>query len=275
MKFSTLCLALSALASTSAFTVLPTTSQTTPAKTQLAVSGDGLSPGVTSKTADWDISKISPVVRIQGQTRHTWSMADSAKDVCQLCIKSTGRPLMNDIDLWVGPDWTPVTINCHSEDGKKYPIQTIVSTRSQTANLEIKNTGSHTYPLDAAVSYAIDPLASVRDDVAAEEGKYMEGGSVHHISFAPDVQQLQVLLQTEGKQLNAKVELLNGPNNVKQVFEIFTNNGLLNSLFVVFETPGDGNSIRVKNLATLEYPCNLYTKASKIVKPQDAIQLEW
>ncbi len=163
------------------------------------------------------------------------------------------------------PDWTPVTINAHSEDGRSYPIQTLVGTRNKAANLEVKNTGPYTMPIKAAVSYAVDPLASARERVAAEvDGRYMEGGSVYHHSFAPEIDQLQVLLSTEGKQLNAKIELLNGPNNVKQEFEIFTNNGLLNSLFIVFDTPGDGNAIRVKNLAPMEYPCMVYTQASKV-----------
>lgn len=196
-------------------------------------------------------------------------MADDTKEVVQIALHSNGRPINADIQLWIGPDWTPVTVHCHSEDGKDYPIQTLVGTRNKASNLEVMNTGPYTMPVKAAVSYAIEPLADARDKVAEEvEGKYMEGGSVHHLSFAPEIDQLQVLLKTEGKQLNAKVELLNGPNNVKQEFEIFTNNGELNSLFVIFDTPGEGNAIRVKNLAPLEYPCEVYTKASKVGKSQ-------
>lgn len=266
MKFSTI-FALSTLVSTSAFA--PISNGATPSKTQLALGPDGKSVGVTSKTADWGINQISPIVNIQGNTRHTWNMADNNKEVVQVAIQSAGRPLNADIQLWIGPDWTPVTLKAHSEDGKDYPIQTLVGTRNKAANLEIMNTGPHTMPIKAAVSYAIDPLASSRDRVADEvDGEYMDGGSVRHISFAPEIDQLQVLLKTSGKQLNAKIELLNGPNNVKQEFEIFTNNGELNSLFIVFDTPGEGNAIRVKNLATMEYPCELYTKASKVGKPQ-------
>jgi hypothetical protein len=266
MKFSTIGFLLSALASASAFAPSPTG---TTSKTQLALGPDGRSPGVTSKTADWDIKDISPNVNIQGNTRHTWNMADNSKEIVQIALHSTGRPLNADIQLWIGPDWTPVTVHAHSEDGKDYPIQTLVGTRNKAANLEVMNTGPYTMPIKAAVSYAIDPLASARDKVADEvEGKYMEGGSVFHLSFAPEIDQLQVLLKTEGKQLNAKVELLNGPNNVKQEYEIFTNNGELNSLFCVFDTPGEGNAIRVKNLAPLEYPCEVYTKASKVGKSQ-------
>ena len=53
----------------------------------------------------------------------------------------------------------------------------------------------------------------------------------------------------------AKIELLNAPNNPKQVYEVFTNNGDLNRLVVCFDVPDAGNTLRVVNLATVEFPC--------------------
>lgn len=267
-------LSLFAMASTSsAFTVLPSTSTSTSTSSPLNMIGQpylsGTSEGLVSKTSEWEMEKISPIVRVEGNTRHTWNMIDSSKEMAQVCLQSKGRPITADVQLWIGPDWTPVTINCHSEDGAAYPIQTLVGTRNKASNVEVRNTGPYTMPITAAVSYAIDPLASARDALPTSNDpnlvyKYMDGGQVYHHSFGPEVDQLQVLLKTEGKQLNAKVELLNGPNNVKQEIEVFTNNGELNALFMVFDTPGAGNAIRVKNLAPLEYPCEVYTKPSKI-----------
>ena len=259
MKFTSF-LVLSALTATNAFTVAPNAAST-PSTTQLSA----VSPGVTSKTADWNMNQISPIEKIEGTSRHTWSMSDPSREMVQVAMQSNGRPINADVELWVGPDWTPVKIHCHSEDGREYPVQTLVGTRNKMSNIEVLNTGPHTMPLSAAVSYAIEPLAGARQRVAQEtEGRYMEGGSVYHWSFAPEIDQLQVLLETEGKQLNARIELLNGPNNIKQEFEVFTNNGNLNALFIVFDTPGEGNAIRVKNLAPLEYPCKIHTQPSKI-----------
>jgi len=224
----------------------------------------GMSPGVVSKTGDWEIDKISPKVRIEGQSRHTFSMQDPSKELVQVAMHSpNGRPITSDVDLWIGPDWTPVKVGCHTEDGSRYPLQTIVGTRNMNANVELLNTGNHAYPIDAACSYAIAPLTDDRETIKSKEGTYLEGGAIKMQSVPAGVDQIQVLISTEGKMLNAMIELLNGPNNVKVEYEIFTNNGELNSLFVVFECPEDGNAIRIRNLAPLEFPCKFYVNPTK------------
>lgn len=233
-----------------------------------------MSPGVVSKTEGWEITKISPRVRIEGQSRHTFSMNDASKEIVQIAMQSpNGRPVDANAELWIGPDWTPVKVACHSEDGSKYSIQTLIGTRNQSANVELFNSGNGAYPIDAACSYALPPLVEARENIKEEEGVYIEGGAIKMSPIPSNVEQLQVLIETEGKQLNAMIELLNGPNNVKAEYEIFTNNGQLNSLFVVFDTPADGNAIRIRNLAPLEFPCKYYVKPSKF--RQEGATAEW
>lgn len=233
-------------------------------KTASSTQLNGMSPGVVSKTGGWEIDKISPKVRIEGQSRHTFSMQDPSKEVVQVSMHSpNGRPITSDVDLWIGPDWTPVKVGCHTEDGSRYPLQTLVGTRNMNANVELLNTGNHAYPIDAACSYAIQPLTEERETIKSTEGTYLEGGAIKMQPIPANVDQLQVLITTEGKMLNAMIELLNGPNNVKVEYEVFTNNGELNSLFVVFECPEDGNAIRIRNLAPLEFPCKFYVNPTK------------
>jgi len=265
MKYAVALLAWAASALTAdAFTVLPGTAPKTNRVFALGQMA-GSSPGVLSKTGNWEFNKISPMVRIEGQTRHTFNFNDLSRELVQVAMSSpNGRPINSVVELWIGPDWTPVSVKAHSEDGAQFPIQTLVGTRNKEANVEIRNTGQYSFPINAAASYAIAPLSESRDLIQDEQGIYIEGGAVKMSPVAAEVDQLQVLMTTEGKQLHAKIELLNGPNNIKQEYEVFTNNGELNALFVVFECPGAGNAIRIKNLAPMEFPLKFFAKPSKI-----------
>jgi hypothetical protein len=55
-----------------------------------------------------------------------------------------------------------------------------------------------------------------------------------------------------------------GPNNVKQYVETFTNNGQLNSMYILFNTPGGGNTVRIFNHNTVEFPLKAYVTAVKV-----------
>lgn len=93
---------------------------------------------------------------------------------------------------------------------------------------------------------------------ATTVGEKVDGGALSSFPIDPETEKLEVVLKTDGKQLNARVEILNAPNNPKQTFEVFTNNGELNSLCVCFNTPDPGNTVRVVNLAKVEFPCYFY-----------------
>ena len=208
----------------------------------------------------WDnMESLSPFLRVEGESRKTWKFPDIDKKVVQVVMKTEGRPVQAVSELWVGPDYIPVKLKCYSEDGLVRPIQTVLATRNKVANVEIRNTAGYMMPLSGSAAYAEAPLLTVREDVAAKsKGRRVEGGAVHTVALDGKVGQVQVMLNTEGKQLSARVELLTGPNNIKQFFEIFTNNGSLNSLYVVFNTPGTGSVVRIVNTNTIEFPLTSY-----------------
>jgi hypothetical protein len=54
---------------------------------------------------------------------------------------------------------------------------------------------------------------------------------------------------------------LQGPNNAKQMVSTFTNNGQLNSMYILFNTPDNGNTVRIINDNTVEFPLKAYVTA--------------
>ncbi len=197
--------------------------------------------------------------RVQGTSRTTLAFNDPSQEVAQIYMESEGRPIKADCEVWIGPDWTPLKLNIYSEDGKLRPVQTLVGTRFQCANIDINNTGNIAFPLMAGGKYAnADQVKTRMDILTAGQSKYVEGGAIYSKPLPGDVNKVLVVLHTDTRQLNAKVELMSGPNNMKQEYEIFTNNGEKNSLYVIFNTPDFGTTVRIKNLAPHEFPCKAY-----------------
>merc|ERR1719265_2840085 len=212
-----------------------------------------------SAATDWGMKEISPdgklVQRIEGTTRKTWKFNDLSKDRVQLALASEGRPINSEVQLWLGPDWTPFTMKAYSEDGKLRPIQTLVGTRNKSAMIEVRNVGDSTFPFSAASNYAKGVMAALPHEIPeTTEGELVDGGALRSFPIDATSEKVEVMLNTDGRHMKARVELLNAPNNPKQTFEVYTSDGNKNSLCVCFNLPDQGNTIRIVNLMTVEYP---------------------
>lgn len=200
-------------------------------------------------------NKSNPVA-VQGGSLKTWTFASPRVERVKVVLKTEGRPLDADIELWQGPDNTPHKMRVYVEDGSVRPFSCSIETPRGPNTIAIRNTAHLEFPLAAGVvaDNTIDPMSVLSNPADYERPRTIQGGALRTYPFHPSVQSVQVLLKTDGRPLNARIELLQGPNNNKQVIELYTEDGMDRPFYAVIETPGSGNVVRVVNTATVEFP---------------------
>jgi len=198
-----------------------------------------------------DIRNVPATILVQGGTLKTWSYASSAVERVQISLSTEGRPLDADIELWQGPDNTPVKMRVYSEDGFTRPFNAVIETPNAPNTVAIRNIGQIEFPLAASLI-----ANDVEEPVSDFPGTAMtvQGGALRTYPFSPDVQRVEVMLKTDGRPLNARIELLQGPNNNKQVIELYADDGLARPFFAIIDTVGSGNVVRIVNTAPIEFP---------------------
>jgi len=196
---------------------------------------------------------ITPVT-VQGGSLRTCSF-DEAVNRVSVMLMTTGRPLNANVDLWQGPDNAPQKMSVYLEDGESRPFRAIVESPGSSNAIAIRNTGQMEFPLTAGLDCDMSGEASPSEILlSSSDSRIVQGGAVFTTPFPPDVQSVQIALRSDGRPLNARVELLQGPNNNKQVMDIYTEDGEKRPFYVVIDTPGSGNVVRIVNTATVEFP---------------------
>jgi len=202
--------------------------------------------------ARW-LSKPEPSseVMVQGGSLRTWSYRSPVIEQVQVVIRTEGRPLDADIELWHGPNNIPCKMRVYVENGQTRPFSAVIETPRGPNTVAIRNIGQMEFPIAANV------IANNVDVPSADclaSSATIQGGAIRTYPFDPSVDSVQVLLKTDGRPLNARLELLQGPNNNKQVVELYTEDGCDRPFFCVLETPGSGNVVRIVNTAPVEFP---------------------
>ena len=201
---------------------------------------------VPSKSVATDTS-----ILVQGGSLRTWSYRSPAVEQVQVVLSTEGRPLDADIELWHGPDNTPCKMRVYVENGQLRPFSAVIETPRGPNTVAIRNIGQIEFPIAANV------IADHVDNPSVDcisSATTIQGGALRTYPFDPSVDSVEVLLKTDGRPLNARIELLQGPNNNKQVIELYTEDGLDRPFFCVLETPGSGNVVRIVNTAPVEFP---------------------
>ena len=216
----------------------------------------GVAPVSTAEFSGGVVPTRAPVdldtsILVQGGSLRTWSYRSPSVEQVQVVLSTEGRPLDADIELWHGPDNTPCKMRVYVENGQLRPFSAVIETPRGPNTVAIRNIGQIEFPIAANV---------LADDVdfpspdCASSSMTIQGGALRTYPFDPSVDSVQVLLRTDGRPLNARIELLQGPNNNKQVIELYTEDGCDRPFFCVLETPGSGNVVRVVNTAPVEFP---------------------
>ena len=194
---------------------------------------------------------IDSSILVQGGSLRTWSYRSPAIEQVQVVLSTEGRPLDADIELWHGPDNTPCKMRVYVENGQLRPFSAVVETPRGPNTVAIRNIGQIEFPIAANV--IADSVDSPSGDCLGSSTT-IQGGALRTYPFDPSVDSVEVLLKTDGRPLNARIELLQGPNNNKQVIELYTEDGCDRPFFCVLETPGSGNVVRIVNTAPVEFP---------------------
>ena len=212
----------------------------------------------------------SVVKNVQGgESLKLWNIANSQIDrVSVMLHNEIGTPLSANVEIWQGPDTAPMKLQIASDDGKMYPFSAVLETPGKHNSVAVRNMSPMEFPMGACVVADIEDIkaggnkqagqGAVVQTLADLGAKYVIHGEdeVESFQFATTVESIQVLLSTpDARPLHARIELIQGVNDNKQVIDIFSENGAAQPFFAVLDTPSSefnlsaGATIRVINTA--------------------------
>jgi len=197
------------------------------------------------------------LITVQGGSLKTWSFSSPAVERVQVMLKTEGRPLDADVELWQGPDNIPYKMRVYTEDGHYRPFRAVIETPRGPNTIAVRNTGMLEFPIAAGVAAEGGGFRSpnvVLPQSFELPPRVIQGGALRTYPFDWMVESVKIYLRTDGRPLNARIELLQGPNNNKQVMEVYTEDGMDRPFSVIIDTPGAGNVVRVVNTGQMEFP---------------------
>uniref|UniRef100_A0A6S8XLC5 Uncharacterized protein n=2 Tax=Ditylum brightwellii TaxID=49249 RepID=A0A6S8XLC5_9STRA len=206
-----------------------------------------------------------------GDTLRTWKMPQDGERV-EYVVKTNGRPMKAKIELWQGPIRKTHELTIDMQDGDKTPFRAILKYKKGPQVLKISNIGPYEFPLMAAVHVPTNERAeklrkmtedlfekSPKEFVQGGPGGSTKGGAIRTFPIPNNVKSAQMIVwskEVSGKGSKALIEVLQGPNNPKQVLD-FSVAGGSQPYHCVFATPGEGVTIRFTSKQFLEFPTRI------------------
>lgn len=189
-------------------------------------------------------------VIVQGGALKTWSWGDAVERV-EILLTSKGTPLNADVELWSETGNT-TKMRVHSQDGSIYPFSAILEMPMGGPNtIGIRNIGQVELPFAA---YMIPNDVDMPGPEFRVNATSVQGGNSTIYPSKPNLHSVGVMLRTDGKPLNATIELNQGPRNSKQYIELSTNYDLHHPIFITIPTLGSSNDVEILNAGPVEFP---------------------
>jgi hypothetical protein len=203
-----------------------------------------------------------------GGTVRTYQMPEWATNA-QMAFKTNGRPLRATAQLWIGPIRTTHTMAINCMDGTKTPYMSTISFKKLAPVIRVLTSDSLEYPVEASVwvpppergDRIKQTIEEIWEEATAEEKKLIQGadvsggnGAVRTWEIPADVKSVQLVAwskDTSKKSLKAKIEVLQGPNNKMQDYDLQCG-GSTQPFHAVLQTPGPGWIVRVYNKKFVE-----------------------
>jgi hypothetical protein len=237
----------------------------------------------------WETSKVHT---IEGGCLKTFTMENIQVEHVQLLLRNDGgTPLNAKADVFCGPGSPPMQLAVYSDDGARHPFSGVICTPYMvTHSIGVKNSGpidenpmksvvmadmEHIYnnngsrqqqqqragaPSSSSYSSSSSTSGSL-GDLAHSLLQYgtvrrIQGGQDEVFAFHKPVESVQILLKTDGRPCQARIELCSDGDHctIAQVVEVYSEDGQARPFFAVLDTPGLSNMVRVVNVGDPSFP---------------------
>jgi hypothetical protein len=203
-----------------------------------------------------------------GSTVRTYPIPGWAERV-QMRFETNGRPLKGEANLWTGPIRKVHTLKFDTESGIEFPIEATLKFKKASPVLKVSTADNQNYPMKVGVFIPpperADEIGAYTgkkfDEATSEEKKRIQGsntdgrfGMRENWVVPVNVDSVQVIAwskDTGKKSFKLDIELIQGPNNVKQSYFLQCGGGS-QPYHAVFQTPGSGWVVRIRNKKYVE-----------------------
>lgn len=189
---------------------------------------------------------------VQGGSLRTFQNRSPNAKQTHVRLGTNGRPMDANVEVWEGPNNSPVTMRVYGEDGQQRPVDAMIGGPGRVNTVSARNTGPLEFPMAASVvpTAGYQPMAVPVSSSATT----IQGGALRTYPFDYSVGSVQVTITSQGYPCNCRIEILQGPNTNRQGIELYTDNGRDRPISYILETPGYGSIVEITNTGPMEYP---------------------